>query len=99
MDAAVAWDYLDLKVKNSTDGLVVFGAWVEDGQVTVRVFGKPDGCTYEIEPVTVAEYPSPGKRPGLVVETYRVKKVGGEVVERTLLMRNTYQPSYPPPAK
>jgi vancomycin resistance protein YoaR len=98
-DAAVAWDYLDLKVKNNTEDKVVFGAWVEDGLVTVRVFGKPDGFTYEIEPVTVAEYPSPGKRPGLLVETYRVKKLNGEEVERKLIMRNTYQPSYPPPAK
>lgn len=98
-DAAVAWNYLDLKVKNNTDEMVVFGAWVEDGLVTVRVFGKPDGFTYEIDPVTVAEYPSPGKRPGLVVETYRVKKLNGEEVERVLLMRNTYQPSYPPPVR
>jgi vancomycin resistance protein YoaR len=99
MDAAVAWDYLDLKIKNNTAQKVAFGAWVEDGLVTVKVFGKPDGFTYEIEPVTVAEYPSPGKRPGLVVETYRVKKLGGEEVERKLIMRNTYLPSYPPPTK
>ncbi len=99
MDAAVAWDYLDLKIKNNTDDKVVFGAWVEDGLVTVRVFGKPDGFTYEIVPVTVAEYPSPGKRPGLLVETYRVKRLNGEEMERELIMRNTYQPSYPPPAK
>lgn len=99
MDAAVAWDYLDLKIKNNTGEKVVFGAWVEDGLVTVRVFGKPDGYTYEIVPVTVAEYPSPGKRPGLLVETYRVKKRDGVEVERELIMRNTYQPSYPPPTR
>lgn len=99
MDAAVAWDYLDLKIKNNTDGPVVFGAWVEDGQVTVRVFGKPSGYTYELEPVTVAEYPSPGKRPGLLVETYRIKRTAGTEVERTLIMRSIYQPSYPPPTK
>ncbi|HHY76342.1 MAG TPA: VanW family protein [Firmicutes bacterium] len=99
MDAAVAWDYLDLKIKNNTDEKVVFGAWVEDGLVTVRVFGKPDGYTYEIVPVTVAEYPSPGKRPGLLVETYRVKKLNGVEVERELIMRNTYLPSYPPPTR
>ncbi|HHY45423.1 MAG TPA: VanW family protein [Firmicutes bacterium] len=98
-DAAVAWDYLDLKIKNNTQEKVVFGAWVEDGRVTIRVFGIPDGYTYEIAPVTLAEYPSPGKRPGLLVETYRVKKLNGEEVERQFIMRNTYQPSYPPPTR
>lgn len=99
MDAAVAWDYLDLKIENNTDGPVVFGAWVEDGKVTVRVFGKPSGRTYEIKPVVVREYPSPGKRPGLLVETYRIEKADGREVKKTLIMRSTYQPSYPPPAK
>ncbi len=94
-DAAVAWNYLDLKVKNTFDTPVVFGAWVEDGTVSVRVFGKPGQSTYEIQPVILEEYPEEGMNPGLLVETYRVEKQNGEVVRRQLLVRSYYHPSYP----
>ena len=94
-DAAVAWDYLDLKVKNNTDGPIVFGAWVEDGKVTVKVFGKPQDCTYELEPATLETYPAEGMNPGLLVETHLVKKKDGEVLERRFIYRSRYEPSYP----
>ena len=94
-DAAVAWNYLDLKVRNTFDTPVVFGAWVEDGTVTVRVFGKPNDSTYELAPVVLEEYPEEGMNPGLLVETYRVETRNGEVVRRQLLVRSYYQPSYP----
>ena len=89
-DAAVAWNYLDLKIRNVTDGPVVFGAWVEDGQVTVRVFGKPSDKTYELLPVTIATYPEPSREPGLLVETWRVEKSGGQEVGRKMLLRSRY---------
>lgn len=89
-DAAVAWDYLDLKIMNTLDSPCVFGVWVENGKVLVRVFGKSDGSTYELEPVTVKEYPEPGKLPGLLVETYLVRKQNGEEKERKLIMRSYY---------
>jgi vancomycin resistance protein YoaR len=94
-DAAVAWNYLDLKVRNAFETPVVLGAWVEDGTVTVRVFGKPNDSTYELDPVVLEEYPEEGMNPGLLVETYRVEKRNGEVVRRQLLVRSYYQPSYP----
>lgn len=94
-DSAVAWNYLDLKIRNNTGAAVVFGAWVENGQVTARVFGKMTGMTYEIDPVIVEEYPEEGKEPGLLVETYRVAKREGEVLERTLVMRSRYLPRVP----
>ncbi|HHW18220.1 MAG TPA: VanW family protein [Firmicutes bacterium] len=94
-DAAVAWDYLDLKITNNLGGPVVFGAWVENGQVVVRVFGKPGDKTYDLEPVIVKEYPEEGKNPGLLVETYRVEKVNGEVTRKVLLLRSHYLPSVP----
>ena len=89
-DAAVAWDYLDIKIMNRGASPVVFGCWVEDGQVTVRVFGKGNGHSYELIPVVVREYPEPGKEPGLLVETYRVEKAGDAEVGRTLLLRSMY---------
>lgn len=94
-DAAVAWDYLDLKIMNNLEGPVVFGAWVENGKVLVRVFGNPQNRTYDLEPVIVKEYPEEGKNPGLLVETYRVEKVNGEVVNKVLLLRSYYLPSAP----
>jgi len=95
MDAAVAWNYLDLKIRNDFDHPVVFGAWVEDGRVSVRVFGKTLESTYELEPVILEEYPEEGKNPGLLVETYRIEKQDGQVKRRQLLVRSYYLPSYP----
>lgn len=89
-DAAVAWNYLDLKIRNATAGPVVFGAWVEDGQVTVRVYGQAMNKTYELLPVTIATYPEPSKEPGLLVETWRVEKSGGREVGRKMLLRSRY---------
>jgi len=97
LDAAVAWNYLDLKVKNNFQHPVVFGAWAEDGVVQVRVFGKPSESTYELEPVILEEYPQEGMNPGLLVETYRIEKQGGEVIKRELIVRSYYLPSYPNP--
>lgn len=93
MDAAVAWNYLDLKIRNGTSSTAVFGAWVEGGKVTVRVFGETNGKTYELVPVTVKTYPAPApKEPGLLVETYRLEKSGGQEVGRALLLRSMYLP-------
>lgn len=89
-DAAVAWDYLDIKIRNGTGAPVVFGAWVEGGSVAVRVFGMPTGKTYELVPVIVKTYPDPPKEPGRLVETWRVEKSGGQEVGRTLLLRSRY---------
>lgn len=92
-DAAVAWGYMDLKIRNNLSGPVVFGVWVEDGVVLARVYGPPSEYDYELLPVVVAERPEPGKRPGLVVETYRLKKTGNSVVSRELLKTCVYVPS------
>ncbi|MGE5580644.1 MAG: VanW family protein [Bacillota bacterium] len=89
-DAAVAWNYLDLKIRNSFDAPVVFGAWVEDGQVVVRVFGKPLDRTYTLEPKVIATYPDPPKEPGLLVETWRVERQNGQEVGRKMLVRSHY---------
>lgn len=97
LDAAVAWNYLDLKIRNNTDKPIVFGSWVEDGQVTVRVFGGELESTFHLEPKIIAEYPAEGKNPGLLVETWRVEKKDGVEVKRTLVVRSLYQPSYPDP--
>ncbi len=90
-DAAVAGNYMDLKIRNGTAGPVVLGAWVEDGEVAVRVFGKKSDLTYDMEIEILEEYPAQGKMPGLLVETFRVTKRGDEVVERTRIMRSRYQ--------
>jgi len=92
-DAAVAWDYMDLQIENTLQSPCVFGAWVEKGKVLVRVYGKPSGKTYELEPVVLKEYPEPGKKPGLLVETYIVTKEDGKMVDRKLLLRSFYKPS------
>lgn len=97
LDAAVAWNYLDIKIRNDFNHPVVFGAWVEDGKVSVSVFGKPLDSTYELEPVIIEEYPEEGKNPGLLVETYRLEKQDGQVKSRQMLVRSYYLPSYPRP--
>ena len=97
LDAAVAWNYLDLKIRNNTDLPIVFGSWVEDGQVTARVFGGELSSAFYLEPKIVAEYPAEGKNPGLLVETYRVETRDGVEVNRTLVVRSVYEPSYPAP--
>lgn len=89
-DAAVAWNYLDLKIRNSTDGPIVFGAWVENGEVAVRVFGMPTDKTYEILPKVIATYPESQKEPGLLVETWRIEKASGREVGRKMLLRSRY---------
>lgn len=96
-DAAVAWDYLDLKIQNNTGHPVVFGCWVEKGTVTVAVYGRPSGRTYDVESVIVKEFPEPGKNPGLLVETYQVEKAGEQVLSRNLIVRSYYLPSAPRP--
>lgn len=94
-DATVSWGYLDLKIKNNFSTPVLFGAWVKDGLVTVRVFGKPNGNEYELEPIILEEYPVEGMIPGLLVETYRVVKREGKVTHRHLLHKSRYNASYP----
>jgi vancomycin resistance protein YoaR len=94
-DAAVAWDYLDFKIRNTTDSTIVFGAWVSEGQVTVRVFGKDSINTFELETEVLEEYPEPGKNPGLLVDTFLVKKVDDKVVERSRIMRSRYLATTP----
>lgn len=92
-DAGVAWGYMDLRIRNNLSGPVVFGVWVEDGMVVARVYGPPSRYHYELLPVVVAEHPEEGKRPGLVVETYRLKKEGSTVVSREFLKTCVYIPS------
>ena len=92
-DAAVAWSYMDLKIRNSLAVPVIFGAWVEEGQVLVRVYGAGLDKQYDLEAVVLAEYPAEGKNPGLLVETYQVEIGDNEVVRKALLMRSLYQPT------
>jgi len=92
-DAAVEWGYLDLKIRNNTDLPVVLGAWVEDGEVSARVFGASPDKIYELLPVTIETYPAEGKEPGLLVETWRVEKsLAGEEIGRKMLVRSYYLP-------
>ena len=72
---------------------VIFGAWVEEGQVLVRVYGAGLDKQYDLEAVVLAEYPAEGKNPGLLVETYQVEIGDNEVVRKALLMRSLYQPT------
>lgn len=92
-DAAVAWSYMDLKIKNPLSVPVIFGAWVEDGQVLVRVYGAGLDKKYDLEPVVLAEYPAEGKNPGLLVDTYHIETGDNGVIRKTLLMRSVYQPT------
>ncbi|MGI6643257.1 MAG: VanW family protein [Bacillota bacterium] len=97
LDAAVAWAYLDLKIRNGKDCPVVFGAWVEEGLVAVRVYGEEDGYTYQLEPAILKEFPEEGKNPGLLVETCRVKRRDGQAIEKVLVVRSLYLASFPHP--
>ncbi|MGI6628389.1 MAG: VanW family protein [Bacillota bacterium] len=59
MDATVAFDILDLKMKNSTDVPCILKIQAQDGCLTVKVFGKKDpDMVIEIEPKVVKEIPA-----------------------------------------
>ncbi len=56
LDATVAYDILDLKMKNRTDAPCILKTQAQDGCLTVKVFGKKDpDLVIEIEPKVVKE--------------------------------------------
>lgn len=65
MDATVAFDILDLKMKNSTEVPCILKLQAQDGCLTVKVFGKKDpDMVIEIEPKVVKEIPAQPIDPG-----------------------------------
>jgi len=85
-DATVAWNLLDLKIKNPTRYPVFVKVGYSGGRVTVTVFGAP----------------APGRKIGLIVDKktlglrhvethlYRIIKQGGKIVKKESIGRAEY---------
>ncbi|MGI6621439.1 MAG: VanW family protein [Bacillota bacterium] len=59
LDATVAYDILDLKMKNCLDAPCILKARAEDGCLTVKVFGKQvPGLVIEVETRVIKEIPA-----------------------------------------
>ncbi len=58
MDATVNWGTCDYKFKNNTDHPIKLEAYLEDGAVTVRIYGtNEDGTTVKMSYEVLATYP------------------------------------------
>ena len=96
-DATVYWQYgrkIDLQFKNNTDGPIYMVAAVQsDPSNRKRLIAKVSLYGMSLGDVTYTdeEYVERKARKGYVVESYRVKYVGGVEVERTLLYTDTYE--------
>lgn len=105
LDAMVS-KWSDLKLFNCRAFPVRIEATAEDGVLTVRIFGTPDGLLYRAESEVLARIPPLeedaegfGGKEGIVSESYlSVFGEGGELISRTRIRRDVYSPrSYSPP--
>ncbi|WP_168735556.1 VanW family protein [Cohnella fermenti] len=86
LDATFADGYIDFRFRNDTGKQLLIRTVVEDKTLTVKLFGTMDeNVSYEIE--TVRQQGGEG----IVIESYRVRKVNGEATERTKLATSTYK--------
>ena len=88
MDATVAFDILDLKMKNSTQVPCILKIQARDGCLTVKVFGKKDpDLVIEIEPKVVKEIPAQPVDSG---DGLGGDGLGGDSIENTPKLRSGF---------
>lgn len=110
LDATVSYDYLDMKMKNTSDAPFVMVIHAVDGVLTAKVYGQdPGDLRIEVESSILKEIPAepvtadpaePGGeparlRPGFLVET-RIKHYRGDtLLETERLNTSMYPPEKP----
>jgi vancomycin resistance protein YoaR len=93
-DATIAWRVKDLKLRNDLDQPVRLRVEVLGSTLTARFEGEEDpGQTFELDAVERETPAGPGEPPGREVELYRVRRVGGDEIEREFVHRDVYPPS------
>lgn len=92
-DATIAWGAKDLRLRNDLEQRIRVNAEIVGSTLTVRVSGeREEDATYELE--TIENETVPGEKGGgLDIDLYRVKKQGGEIVDRVLVHHDRYPPS------
>ena len=87
-DATVAWGSLDFKFRNNRDYPIKISSNVSDGYATCKIYGLAREVEYDqkLETTTVKNTGT-----SLVVDSYRVLRLDGKVVERRRIFRDTYK--------
>ncbi len=95
-DATVAWGVKDLRLRNDLAQRVRLRIEVVGSTLAARFEGEEEtGDRFDLETV-LGESPAPDDVAGLAgrdVDLYRVRRSGGEEVERELIHRDHYPPS------
>jgi hypothetical protein len=95
-DATIAWGAKDLRIRNDSEQRVRLRAEVVGSTLTVRFEGEaPLDGAFDLETEEREIQGEPGTTPGREIEVYRVRRVGGEVVEREFLHRDGVPPAMP----
>jgi len=108
LDATVVFDVLDLKMKNLGDAPFIIKVDAEEGNLTVKVFGKmEENLVIQVDSRVLKEVPADGQvvqegdgrgpklRSGFMVETIRRFIKGGQVVKVEKLNTSWYPPEKP----
>lgn len=87
-DATVAWGSLDFKFRNNRDYPIKISSNVSDGYATVKIYGLSREVEYDqkLETTTIKNTAT-----SLVVDSYRVLRLNGKVVEKRRIFRDTYK--------
>ena len=87
-DATVAWGSLDFKFRNNRDYPIKISSNVSDGYATVKIYGLAREVEYDqkLETTTIKNTAT-----SLVVDSYRVLRLNGNVVEKRRIFRDTYK--------
>ena len=86
-DATVAWGSLDFKFRNNRDYPIRIVSNVSGGVASVKIYGLKRDVEYnqKLETKVIKNTDT-----SLVVESYRVLRLNGEVVERRKIYTDTY---------
>ena len=104
LDAAIAFDYKDLQIKNNFSAPIKIVCEMKSNSITFKIMGIKENknITYEFEPVQIGdpvpfatEYTTDKKKAqkgsiGYKFETYRITYVDGVETKRELFNKSTY---------
>lgn len=95
-DATISWGVKDLKLRNDHEQRVRLKVEMVGGTLAARFEGEsPIADTYELvtDEREIPGDPSVGSQPGREIDVYRVRRAGGEELDRELLYRDHYPPT------
>ena len=95
-DATISWGVKDLRLRNDLEQRVRVRVEVLGNTLAVRIEGEEEPAEhFELE--TVERETAPGDGAGREIELFRIRRRGGEAVEREWLLRDVYPPAVGPP--